>query len=49
MQNESLQSSDKGISHGQKTKQIQNVHHTLKQKSECVNSQTQTLYWKFKW
>ena len=44
--NECLQSSDKGICHGQKTEQIQNVQYPPKQKIKQTtnSSQTQTLY-----
>ena len=44
--NEYLQSSDKGICHGQKTEQIQNVQYAPKQKiKQIANSpQIQTLY-----
>ena len=41
-----MQSSDKGICHGQKTVQIQNVQYPRKQKirQTANSSQTQTLY-----
>ena len=44
--NKCLQSSDKGIFHGQKTEQIQNVQYAPKQKTKQIanSSQTQTLY-----
>ena len=44
--NECLQSSDKGICHGQKTEQIENVQYRPKQKMKQTanSSQTQTLY-----
>ena len=42
--NECLPSSDEGICHDQKAEQIQNIQYAPKQKSGCVNSQTQTLY-----
>ena len=44
--NECLQSSDKGICHGQKAEQIQNVQYAPEQKIKQIanSSRTQTLY-----
>ena len=41
--NECLPSSDEGVCHDQKAELIQNIQYAPKQKSGCVNSQTQTL------